>query len=336
MRMKSSIVMPGHVSIEVTNLCTGSCQLCPVGQRRFSRPFGKMPLERFKYVIDHISSFTRYAELYNWGDPILHPSIYDMISYAANKKIYTVISSTLRRFRTEEAERLIKSGLNVLSVSLHGLSENTYGDYQPLYSNSAMSYQEALHKVQVLVSAKRILRSTNPIIVIKSIVTRSNEHEIPRLPELSKSLGVDYKLAKASLNLRFLPYDHNMKARSVNEEFLCKERMDIIKRWLPLNDQYIHPYYIYTRNHNGHLPNSNHKWFNCIEPWYKVYICWDGDVNLCCGSYDPQHSVGNIFEQSLHSIWNNVLYRSARRSILGVQRETDPKVLCHECTGKQL
>jgi MoaA/NifB/PqqE/SkfB family radical SAM enzyme len=48
-----------------------------------------------------------------------------------------------------------------------------------------------LQGIRTLVDRKRALNSNTPLINLRFLVMRHNEHEIPELLELAKSLGVD-------------------------------------------------------------------------------------------------------------------------------------------------
>ena len=61
---------------------------------------------------------------------LLHPKIIEMIEYAHQKRISTGLSSNLNRLNAELAERLIRSGLSQLLVSLDGATQATYSRYR--------------------------------------------------------------------------------------------------------------------------------------------------------------------------------------------------------------
>ncbi len=325
--------LPYSVILEVTNICNCNCQLCPVGQRRVKRKPGRMSWERFVAIVDKLDKYVRLIDLFQWGDPFLHPAIYKMISHISEKHIYLRVSSTLRNWSEEEAEQLVMSGLDQLAVSIHGVSEETYRAYQPRFSDTCISIEDVLVKVGAIAAMKRKRGATSFQLILKFVVNRKNEHEIDKLPDLANRLGVDYILTSPSLNLRFLPFDAAMKPRDVDEEALRKERLAVIDEWLPRNRRYVNSYYHYIREHKGMLPPVNPKWVECTYPWDQMYISWDGDVNLCCGSYDPDNGVGNIMEQPLRKIWNNPAYRDARRHLLDPSLRPESRTLCHECLG---
>jgi MoaA/NifB/PqqE/SkfB family radical SAM enzyme len=322
------LAMPTSVAIEVTNTCNGGCLLCPVGQSRKSRPPGFMEWDLFRRLADEIAGHARFVGLYNWGEPFLHPRIYDMIFYVTEKRIYTKLSSNMHTFDPANAEKLVHTGLDELAVSLHGLSEESYRAYQPRHSLA-----EVINKVKTVVAAKNRLGSRTPTIHLGFIVTRHNEHEVEELPKLAAALGVNYLLQETSLNLRFLPQDRQMSPRNADEATLRQERLVLAEEWLPHDNRFVKPYYCYVRTHGGELPSVEQVPFTCESPWNQMIVCWDGDVNLCCGSFDKAHSVGNVFDQSVRQVWNNRFYQAARCRIRGRAKKDDPQVICNECVG---
>ncbi|HUW30463.1 MAG TPA: radical SAM protein [Planctomycetota bacterium] len=333
MRLRSSYcpAMPTSVAIEVTNLCSGDCVLCPVGQGRRSRSLGMIEWDNFTRLVDEVSPYVTFIGLYNWGEPLMHPRIYDMIEYVKARKIHAEVSSNLHNLETEDSERLVRSGLDVLGVALHGLSEETYRNYQPRHR-----FVDVINKVKAVCETKRRLGSQTPEIRLDYIVRSDNECEAPLLPDFAANLGVGHFLEETSLNLRLLPYDRTMKPRNVSEEQLRKERLELMDRWLPKDDAKVNPVYRMVRENGGIMPSGGQKIFQCTNPWHHMIICWDGDVDLCCGSYEKRYSVGNVFGASVREVWNNSRYRAARRSIRNKKQESDPWILCDVCPGMLL
>ncbi len=320
--------MPTYVTIEPTNECMGGCVLCPVGQERLGRPRGRMAWKDFKRLITQISDYSKFISMYKWGEPLMHPHIYDMIRYAKRRGIYTRMSSNLHPFRVEDAGVLVQTGLDELVVSLHGLSEETYQKYKPGHY-----FRKVIEKVEVLVEAKKRLQYKTPHIRLNFVVHRKNEHEVSSVPKFAASLGVDHLLVEVSLNLRFLPYDRQMVRRPVNEAQLCAERLALMDHWLPKDQKRVHEGYRRIRRGKGRMPGGEDRLFQCLAPWRQMFICWNGDVDLCAGGYEEKHSVGNVFNEPVRRIWNNLHYQAARRAICGRRRSTDLRVLCDHCPG---
>ena len=321
--------LPTCISIEITNRCDGGCVLCPVGEGRVGRPLGRMDFDQFRGLIDQISTHATHVGLYNWGDPMRHPQVYDMIRYVAAQGMRPSISTNLHSFNVEDSEELVRTGLDSLGISIHGLTQKTYATYQP-----AHQLEEVLAKSRAIVEAKRRLGSVTPEIHFMFIVRKDNEHEIPALRQLAQSLGATYRVLEAILNLRLLPYDRFLQPRGLSFEQLRQERLAKMEQWLPANPNHVNPIYRQMLQNEGKMPCA--KLMPCRGPWFEMVVSWDGDVNLCCGVFDPKDSVGNVFKTPVKHIWNNSFYRSARRNICNRSRKDDSPTVCHHCPGMLL
>ena len=96
---------PYHYVVDPINFCVLHCPLCPTGRGTLKRRQGKMAFDDFKKLIDEIAEYAYFLDLYNWGEPFLHPQVFDMISYAHTRNISTKISSNLNYFDAGMAEQ---------------------------------------------------------------------------------------------------------------------------------------------------------------------------------------------------------------------------------------
>src|SRR5579871_5250139 len=84
---------PISISVEPTTSCNLRCPECPSGLRSFTRPTGMLEENLFKKTIDELKDTLLYLIFYFQGEPYLHPSFTELVSYAASKKIYTATST---------------------------------------------------------------------------------------------------------------------------------------------------------------------------------------------------------------------------------------------------
>lgn len=86
-------------SIDISGTCNLKCISCPRATRSPSeRKLGFMSLEIFQHVLDKIvaeSPFVGNVQLYQWGEPTLHPQLPEIIAYARQKGVRCAISSNL-------------------------------------------------------------------------------------------------------------------------------------------------------------------------------------------------------------------------------------------------
>jgi len=324
------IGLPYDIKVEVTNICNTSCQLCPTGRGLQGRIKGKMSFDRFRRVIDQIRRHTYTLDLSNWGDPLIVPEIYRMIRYAHQAGIWTYLSTNLHAFKadSEQAKKLVQSGLDMLNVSLHGASEETYQAYQP-----GKSLQQVLHKLRLIVEAKRQLRSRTPAIRLFFVVTSRNEHEIDAFRTLARRLGCEAVFSWASLNLRFVGCGQSLEDLGWSRQQKRQRIEELKKRWLPSNSRWVAPWYRQPNHGVGKTdPTKKPKIYPCDWPWKRTVINWDGSVAVCCGVFNPKWDMGNVFQTPLKDIWNNDAYQAARRSFKTAAPGGPPQP-CGSCIG---
>ncbi len=336
-RLKTEYVVgrPFQLSIEPTNVCPTKCVLCPTGQRLHGRPKGTICFEEYARLIDRCKRWAYTVNLFQWGDPLNAPRIYDMIRYAHDARIFTHISTTLTAFSadTASAETLVRSGLDLLSCSFHGASDQTFALYQGNHR-----FDEMVEKIRLIVATKKRLGSLTPRIQMHCVVMKSNEHEMEQFSALARELECVPTFTSPSLNLRFLGLDRELRPLDISRDELerkVKERMDA---WLPDNPLYvIEPYRRIRSGEARYGDFGGEKVSDCEWPWKAVVVTWDSKVSVCCGSWTPAQDYGDLSTQSWSQIWNSPTYREARRSFKHPTKDGGAhKTACANCPGAML
>jgi radical SAM protein with 4Fe4S-binding SPASM domain len=303
---------PYKMKIEPTNICNTHCQLCPTGLKLPGRPKGRMTLAQFRGLIDQLHRFLFTVDLSMWGDPLIVPEIFDMIRYAHGRRVWTYISSNFHAFKAEKghARALVESGLDVLTVSLHGASQETFAVYQP-----GKSLGDTLAKVRDLLAERARLGSTTPQVQLNFVVTRFNEHELAAFQALADELGCRAIFSQPSLNLRLMGRDSQGQPLGLAPDLLERQQREQMDKWLPSDRRFVLSAYQRLRAGTYSPEDYNgSKLYNCSWPWRSSVINWDGTVVTCCGSWDTKEDMGNVLEQPFGKIWNSRRYRMARRS----------------------
>lgn len=298
--------MPLRLVVDTGNVCNLRCPLCPTGAGNLNRTVTLLSYDRFSRIVDEVGKYLYEIDLYNWGEPFLNPDIYKIISYAHKHRIKTRISSNLNRISNDDCEKIIHSGLDELVVSLDGVDQESYGKYRV-----GGDFSLVMSNLKRLIELKREEKSANPRIVWQYLVMKHNEEHIERAKSMAEELGVD------KLLLRPMRCDMGM------EVFLSdSKKVASVENWLPENSEYSR--YDYIKKTKKMRP------LKCLFLETTMVINPDGSVSPCCGVADQKWDFGNVFNSSFKDVWNNDLYRRARRVVAGKEKSAED-VICSYC-----
>ncbi len=136
-----SVPAPDRLYIESTNICNLSCIMCPTGRKEQVRKKGFMDFELFKSIVDQMAPWVQATTLHIWGEPLMHPHIFDMIAYCHRKGLRSEISTNATLLNEERAKRILDAGLGAIYLCLDGMRPETYelirvnADYEKTNAN---------------------------------------------------------------------------------------------------------------------------------------------------------------------------------------------------------
>ena len=178
--------LPYILNLDLFNGCNLKCPFCATGTNQHERDKARMPLATARRVLDLVQDHALEVRLYNWGEPFLNDDVFEVVRYARERGLHTVINSNLSLRVRDLAERVVASGLDVLQVSLDGLRQETLqvyrrrGDLRLVFDNVRA------------IAAERAKRGVpHPRLDIAFLVFRHNEHEIGELEAVRRELGAD-------------------------------------------------------------------------------------------------------------------------------------------------
>ena len=292
--------LPVSIAIEPTTSCNLRCPECPSGLRSFTRPTGMLNENFFRRIIDEASSHVIYLTFYFQGEPYLNPDFLEMVTYAAEKKIFTVTSTNAHYLTEENARRTVESGLDRMIISIDGTTQDVYEKYR-----IGGQLEKVMQGTANLLKMRRQLKSSTPEVVFQFLVVKPNQHQVGEVKQIGSKLGVDDVWLKTAQVYHF-ENGHELiptigkfsRYKKVNAHFEIKNRM------------------------------LNHCW----KMWHSCVITWDGKVVPCCFDKDARHVLGDLTQQSLSAVWDGERYSDFRRSLLKSRKEIDICTNCSEGT----
>lgn len=225
---------------------------------------------------------------------MLHPDFFSFLTRSGN---YRLIVSTNGHFLSEEKVAILASScLTEIIVSLDGMDRATYSDYR-----CGGDFEVVAEGIRNLSAAIRMKRSSLKL-TIQYLVTRNNEHQIPRVREFAAETNAKLRLKSMQI---------------------CSE--DHIPYWQPRERRFSR--YEATDGKYGirsTLPDR------CARIWFNPVVTWEGLVVPCCFDKDARFVMGDLRKNSFSEIWNGKEYRNFRRMVSSGRSEIE---ICKNCTS---
>ncbi len=161
---------PDRLYIESTNICNLSCIMCPTGRKEQTRKKGYMDFNLFKAIVDEMAPWVQATTLHIWGEPLLHPRLFDMIAYCHQKGLRSEISTNATLLTEERSRKILDAGLGAIYLCLDGMRPETYesirinADYEKTNANirrfielkQAGGYREPFVNLQIIEMEKTV------------------------------------------------------------------------------------------------------------------------------------------------------------------------------------
>jgi radical SAM protein with 4Fe4S-binding SPASM domain len=253
-----------------------------------------MDINLFKKVMQELGPYLYSVNLYFQGEPMLHPMFFSFLSNCRNTN--TVVSTNGHFLSEESSERIVRSDLNKLIISLDGMDQETYSEYR--VNGDVKRVIEGVRNISV---AKK-KHNSSLIVELQFLVNRFNEHQVPVIKQLAQ----------------------NVHAKLMLKSMQVIDKADI-GSWLP-SERRFRRYRLAegTYELKSSLPDR------CARLWFNPVITWDGKVVPCCFDKDAEYVMGDLNQDSFREIWNGPKYRIFRKSILTGRHMID---ICRNCTS---
>lgn len=157
-----------------------------------------MDFEVYKKIIDEAKDFVFDVNLFHRGESMLHPRIYDMISYAHKNGIYTRLFTNATQLNEKNAMRIINSGLDFISFSFDGYTKE---DYEKIRVGS--DFDKTIANITNFLKLKETKRN-KPYVMFESIEFSNGGKDLKQ-----KRVGFKNRLKNLPLNKLAVRSPHN-------------------------------------------------------------------------------------------------------------------------------
>jgi len=303
-QVRKPLSYPISLQLEPTFACQLSCPLCP---RQVINPGpgnGGMAWEHYERLMDEMGPYLLCIAFWRWGEPLLYPRIVDMIARAHRDNILTLVS-TNGQVRPDfvDLTQLFQAGLDHLIISMDGATQAVQE-----HCRSGSDVEAVKCFTRAAVEGKRAVGRGNPIINVRTVMTRGNESEIEDICSFAREAGADFYTGKCVT----LYYDAS------------PSNPDLPLRYDLRSSQY--------RGDEGaaayrEIPNL------CRKPWTWPTLCQDGTLLVCECDHAHERVLGNVFTAgSFRSVWRGKANQELRSHFPASGKPDSP--FCLRCRYK--
>lgn len=267
-----------RLNIELTSVCNGGCVSCPNTDNLLIRGKNHMDAKLFYKIFDEIKNKVNAVYLWNYGDPLLHPLIQDLLEYTRNSSVKKIISTTggnLADFK----DLHFMSAVDEIIISINGLTPKTYK-----YHQRNGNLKKIIRGVKRL---SKTLKNSSTKLIMQTVVNKKNIKNISEFEMFAKKIGFDEIIFKS-----FNVMDH---------------KEETFKAYVPTNEKYSR-YYLKNRK----IKNKKMNVCPCKE---SLVINYNGEVNPCCWDYRGEYILGNILKTKIYVVWNSPKAIKHRKNI---------------------
>lgn len=271
------------VYLEIVGSCNLACPSCAVGNYRkrakVQSPNQLMEFSLYRQLVDKLKVDLKDKNdpmicLFNWGEPLLHPQIGDMVAYAKDAGFRVGLSSNLNQGR--HLKSALEGRPDEFVISLSGSQKETYekthrkGRYQNVIDN--------MHQLSDLMLDHPDYQTE--ISVHYHVYRHNSGEDIQMMAELCDRLGFNLLLGIAF----YMPVE-NLISIYQEKSGIKEEDSEILENLLvPLDEQF-------------DIAKNNRDSKVCILATDRLDIDVDGAVKLCCASYDRISNISDDFLQ---------------------------------------
>jgi hypothetical protein len=215
--------------------------------------------------------------LFNWGEPLLHPHLGQIVQAVGRRCWVSYVSTTLNIDRG--LDKLVAARPSWIKVSISGDRQQDYGR-----THARGQLERVMSNLKLL---RRLLDEQPPqqppiLVTLALHLYRHNQAARERLAALASELGFDFVASPAVL----MPIEKNLQLAQGSADALTRQIAD---------DLLMHPAWLSQLNRQRRSGR-----FDCEARFNMTAINFDGSVALCCCTYSPQLNIHQDFLQSSH------------------------------------
>lgn len=149
-----------------------------------------MPFEDFKRLVDETGEELGRIDLFNYGDPFVHPKCVDMIEYIKKNypRVFLYLSTNGLLLDEEKLQRIVEAGIDEFTFSVDGPDHETYVKYRRMGD-----FEKVFNTMKRMVELRNHKGTKTPFINWRYILFKWNDsdEQMDKTRRLAEEIGVD-------------------------------------------------------------------------------------------------------------------------------------------------
>ncbi len=266
---------PPYITFELTSFCNLRCIMCP---KTYSSDRNiHMDIDLFKKCIREIQDYGSMVRFIGYGEPLLYKHILEAIGIVKEAGILLHITTNGHLIDDRIIEELIDNQVDSIIFSFQGLTPE---EYCLMRNTGLKQYKNLITNIQKLHEERSRRGGKYPSIKVTTTITnRDAMRDAPRFRDFHLNHADEVQITG------FTSFSHLEGVPDARDFYstLGITRPD------------------YTPARKCYLTN------------YEMIIRSNGNIFPCCSAYLPQMSIGNVYNESLYSIWHSAKARNIRK-----------------------
>jgi pyruvate-formate lyase-activating enzyme len=267
-------------AIDIVGTCNLKCPSCPVGNSgNIERPKGTMPLDTYRDIINKILQESPSSKpevwLFNWGEPLLHPHLVEMVELLKENNLPNLLSTNLNY--AKGVERLARAAPDRIKISLSGFHPETYS--QSHSGGDIETVKAHMHQLRNKLDEYGAMSE----VWVGHHIYRHNFHEQDEVREFCEELGFSWQPVQAF----WQPI----------------EKLISMQQNSNLADPLLSSLMMNPVENAAQVKVNRKKNYDCELRFNQTVINVDASVSLCCSVYNPENMLDiNFLEHSYEDI----------------------------------
>lgn len=313
-----------HYYFEVTRRCNLRCRMCQYIEWLENVPVkaqkeGELSTDEWHHVIDQVGRLSFVT--FTGGEPFVRKDFMDLLTHASKKARTHFISNTtmMPEDRAEAVVALSPRKVGGLGFNFAGTSIEAPGELHDEIRHMRGAFERSMNGIGLLRAQRDKAGKQCPMIHVTTVLQAANVDVLHQMPRVLKDAGVDVMNLVTETRMHDLPglgevdpasfrgdqipwpkIDRGKLAEALNQTIANAREAGIEIRLPRMPRAAILDYYDQGIDLNQ---------YECRNAWNTLFIGRQGDAYPCWIV-----KVGNVREQSIKQLWNNVVMRGFRQS----------------------